>query len=348
MPLKSKTGRGSRQVGATFIDDAIAELKLLEAMSKSPGFVEFRSARVLRGIMPDGLRAAHDEWESELKESEKENLGERTEYGQEQLWLFVEMTDAGTDLETILKGGLEGATTLGMKACQGCIDVFEAWDIFWGVAEALAHGEQHSHFEHRDLHPGNVCIKRRSQNPDDSFNDGIQPLIKRFTTLEVTLIDYTLSRATIEHNEDESTEDTEVETLANSMRDKGLFQQNSEVELDQMQYDTYRHMRDIMHSHHRGRRKQQGWRSYMPMTNVLWLYHLLTVLLKKTAILNAQWEVDEVTLDKCQAMTAFRLNDLRRVMDPEKMRKWEYRSATELISQQMRTFEKGVLCKVME
>lgn len=326
MPLKPRHGKGSRMEGATCIEDAIAELRLLEAMSKTPGFVEFRSAMVLKGAVPKDLQEVERLWHdeeynrvqlSERKEDACEDGEEEREYGPEQLWLFVEMSDAGEDVENWLKRNL------------GTVGPREVWDLFWGTAEAVAQGEAELGFEHRDLHLGNICVKKRKSQNDRSYNGSSEiceeasgsivegsanePLVRRFTDLEVTLIDYTLSRASIDGTTSLNAssghamtpaspsrlskgEDATHDIFANSMRDPALFTQDSEDPLDQLQYDTYRHMRDIMARHHcsnirkpgsddtrRGRMPKVGteeqWKTSMPATNLLWLHHVCVILM---------------------------------------------------------------------
>ena len=340
IPLKASSGKGSRLEGATIFEDAIAEVKLLEAMSKSPGFVEFRSAQVLRGDVPERLRVVEEEWEKGLTRKEREDLGERKEYGCEQLWLFIEMTDAGTDLESWFKKRRADRErrfeTDAHDSNHGSINILEAWNIFWGIVEALAHGEEHSEFEHRDLHPGNVCVKsRKSSASEDSLLEQRQSLVQRHTDIEVTLIDYTLSRAAVQSQnvgiEDEESCVGDKEILANSMRDKAIFTQESKIPIDQMQYDTYRQMRKIMHHHHTSERRKEGWQSFMPMTNVLWLHHILTIILKETGIFNGTWDVISKLPGAEQGRAVSRLSDIRQAIDPRGMLKWEYRSATELL-----------------
>ena len=340
MPLKSSSGKGSRLEGGTIFEDAIAEVKLLEAMSKSPGFVEFRSAQVLRGEVPEGLRVVEECWEKGLTRKEREDLGEKRNFGDEQVWLFIEMTDAGMDLETWFKERRSDFQRRidvdGYHPDDGHINIFEAWDIFWGIVEALAHGEEHSEFEHRDLHPGNVCVKIRKMSASaDSSLEERQSLVRRYNELEVTLIDYTLSRAAIQtpsnNTEDEDSRIGMREILANSMRDKAIFTQQSENTVDQMQYNTYRHMRKIMHHHHVPAKRKEGWQSFMPMTNVLWLHHILTIILKETGMYNQKWDVIAKVLDAAQAKAVFRLADIREAIEPKKMLRWEYGSATELL-----------------
>lgn len=89
MPLKPKSGKGSRQPGHTSIEDATIEVRALSAMTQSPGFVEVRSAMVLKGSLPSQFRKAYEDWEKTLPEDKVEELGCPLDYPKEQLWLFV-------------------------------------------------------------------------------------------------------------------------------------------------------------------------------------------------------------------------------------------------------------------
>ncbi len=311
MPLKPSKGKGSRQEGQTLIQDAATEAKALAAMSQSPGFVEFRSAQVLRGSLPLELCSTYEEWERTLPEEILEESKTRMDFPDEQLWLFIEMTDAGTDLEVLLK---ERSSDKSILAQRGRLTAYETWDIFWGIANALAHGEAHAEFEHRDLHPGNVCIKKtgRPSSKDHS------PSVKKYTDLEVTLIDYTLSRAKLEDGT----------VLANSMRDKGLFEQSSEDQHDGMQYEIYRHMRTWMIGQQKARpaQEEKEWRMFLPMTNIMWLSHLLRILLDKTAKRVAGEE----------GILARGLEEIGSKLQMEDLHGWELCSATELIEYEIR------------
>ncbi|KAG8531357.1 uncharacterized protein KY384_002986 [Bacidia gigantensis] len=329
MPLRPSSGKGSRLEGATSISDAVAEVRLLEAMSRSPGFVEFRGARILQGALPEGLEEVARKWWMGLYREEKLELGEWGEewgrgYGESQVWLFIEMTDAGCDLERWLtpkRGAGEAERSL-----------FEIWDVFWGIVEALAHGEEHAEFEHRDLHPGNVCVKGGDKKSPDGG------LLRKYTDMEVTLIDYTLSRASIRvlsELGEENSEISETEVLANSMRETNLFEQHSDEENDQNQFDTYRYMRDVMHEKHNTAQRKNGWQSYMPMTNVLWLHHILVVLMKATGLFDENWDFTGPYVTPHNGKPILHLDNIRKLIDPVGIWEWECRSATELLSYQV-------------
>lgn len=82
----------------------------------------------------------------------------------------------------------------------------EAAHIFWSAASILARGEESAEFEHRDLHWGNILIDRSEE--DDALerllenlsleSDADTVLDKSWKGVKVTLIDYTLSRATVD------------------------------------------------------------------------------------------------------------------------------------------------------
>lgn len=321
MPLKPSTGRGSRAEGQTTIEDAATEVKALTAMSLSPGFVQFREAFVLTGSLSKEFCKAYEDWEKTLPEEELEDARTEIDYPENQLWLFIEMTDAGTDLETLLLKGFPDGTMLHSSIAGQRLTIQQTWDIFWGIAEALSHGEEHSNFEHRDLHPGNVCIKKRipcgnSAEEYEQFEE------QKFTIFEVTLIDYTLSRATL----------ADGEILANSMKDRGLFEQVSENATDKMQYDMYRHMRDLVEIKHRGKQnRRRMWQQYTPMTNVLWLYHILNILIGETAIFPQTPAGTVRFMDPQETALSQVLGDLPSDISPERMDDWTFLSAKDLV-----------------
>lgn len=322
IPLRRQKGKGSRRKDHTSIEDAAAEMKALSAMNLINGFVDFRSAHVLVGMLPPLLIDIQKQWEQTHPDDEAD-----LDHDEDQLWLLVEMTDAGTDLGTLLEKGFPDGSFLHQKKDGRRLTVFQTWDIFWGVAEALALGERMARFEHRDLHPGNVCITQSANSNEPSTRTNPE-LIKRYTNLQVALIDYTLSRATLGGALDS-------EVLANSMKDTNLFEQYSESEIDERQYDTYRKMRDIVASQRSRRSRENRWNAFVPMTNLLWLQHLLVILLKQTAI--------PITLGpkfRAQAKKEARqimelLEAIRDEFDPEKWEEWQYLSAEDLVLAQI-------------
>ena len=269
MPLKPKTGKGSRIASHTTIQDAATEVKALDAMSEIPGFVGFSEAWVLKGSLPSLFKKEYRNWARTHPEDDSMN------YSKDQLWCFIEMSDAGTDLEQFLEHGTLNRDSPRMSTMVQHLTIFQCWDIFWGTAEALGRGEEFSEFEHRDLHPGNVCIKEAKPIESQSSESFLR---KKYTNLEVTLIDYTLSRATL----------TNGEVLAHPVTDKSIFEQRVEnpctqqEQDDDQQYDMYRMMRELVILDSLGCKDEaKKWQDFVPQTNILWLYHILSILLKR-------------------------------------------------------------------
>ena len=269
MPIKPKEVTESAGSLQTYIKDAAAEIRVLDKMSESPGFVQFRSAHVLKGKLPRFLTDMFHEWDRDHPKDKTPS-----EHRESELWLLIEMSDAGTDLATLLRGAFPDGTYLNKEEKGARLNLYQAWDIFWSVAEALAHGEMNAEFEHRDLHPGNICIKRKPVRSQSASDEGDSTLAPRYTNLEVTLIDYTLSRVILENGE----------KIYNSMDDDGLFEGKGRSAVDRQQYNTYRHMRDVV-GFHRDQildvKIENLWSLHFPKTNLLWLHHILFVLLKE-------------------------------------------------------------------
>ena len=317
MPLRPHAGKGSRAVDQTRVEDAAMEVKALSAMSRSPGFVEFRSACVLQGVLPDVFLEASRKW-TKSRNGEDE-VGE---YGDGQMWLFIEMTDAGIDLECFLERGFpndEVAQVAKGRPRRRNLSPGETWDIFWGIVEALAHGEDHAEFEHRDLHPGNVCIKRNPKLAE--HRDWTRP---RFTNYEITLIDYTLSRATLDDGE----------ILANQMRDKSVFEQTSDIEPDRSQFEMYRTMRKVVVGSSAGRKGEiENWSKFIPKTNLLWLYHNLQILSMQTEAMSVDGtraEDLEILYQQQQQCDLTLLEDLLQQLRPDQWSEWPWASAKDL------------------
>jgi serine/threonine-protein kinase haspin len=124
------------------------------------------------------------------------------------------------------------------------------------VATSLSSAERETQFEHRDLHWGNILIKPLDQ-PEDlaaAETEGTLPECLRTATRDVqaTVIDFTLSRATLEDGR----------ILSGGLEDDALF----DGEGDQ-QYECYRIMRRLT---------KGDWQAYCPITNVVVSLHICT------------------------------------------------------------------------
>jgi len=217
--------------------DVASELKLLQRLSDIPGFTNFRDLRVLRGRPPGPFAEAFQAFNASQKAAKKEpsifpDPAKKASYSKDQLWAVIEMQDAGTDLEKLVAQGVSSS-------------IWVVWDIFWQVVLALAKGEEEAEFEHRDLHLGNICVRTPLGGFDEATVDVSKSL--GFTSFEATLIDYTVSRASMvpacAHGDGgggkDNSEDDQVAYI-NLANDPHLFYGDS---AEEYQYDIYRYMR---------------------------------------------------------------------------------------------------------
>lgn len=305
MPLKPSKGSGSRPCcNQTFIKDAATEVKMLFAMSDIDGFVQFRSAHVVKGSVPDQIVKADEEWVKNLDTNDPYYGTYMTdEYpSKNQLWLLMEMTDAGQDMDKMLCAA---------RLEKRFYSVHETSDIFWGIAEALMRGEVQAEFEHRDLHAGNVCIKKRKE-PLDLTTEHCIPRLSKY---EVTLIDYTQSRLTLDSGD----------VLATAI-DESIFRQMDQDPDAQRQYDVYRDMRNLVKKKKKQRVTMgQMWNEYVPMTNVLWLNHILKELMVMTQSISGSQE----ELNMIVALT--KLRSRLGSLSPAMSEAWKYCSARDVV-----------------
>lgn len=199
IPLRPKRGPGSRSPGLTTVENAASELRVMAKLSGVTGFTDFRRAMLLRGQLPCSFRNAVRAFARRREEKSTPTDGgqpsPRVVYPKQQLWLFVEMGDAGIELEQILLEGLKSGPLVNKTSAHAArLTVPQARDIFYSTVEALALGEREAKFEHRDLHLSNVCLKALAQDGNASDLSTDWRLVPKAPTFAVTLIDYTLSR----------------------------------------------------------------------------------------------------------------------------------------------------------
>ncbi|KAL8767395.1 MAG: hypothetical protein Q9209_006085 [Squamulea sp. 1 TL-2023] len=261
IPLQSKAGWGCKTKEFTTVKSAANEVFFLSTLDEIDGFVQFRKAEILRGQLPGCLIAASKNFDKTTEETTK-RFHQACAYPQ-QLWLFIEMSDAGIDLETALKEDLPSkhGSILQGPTRDRYLPVVQVRDIFWQVASTLAVAEKKLEFEHRDLHLGNICL---SQSWKEVKEDVSSELWTDKPSINVTIIDYTLSRA---KPVDSSTVFNDLSTAPDLFTGKG-----------HSQYDVYRKMKLLVEQN------RQGWETYMPSTNVLWLSHVLELLLERAAL----------------------------------------------------------------
>ncbi|KAI1191111.1 hypothetical protein F5B17DRAFT_383700 [Nemania serpens] len=239
--------------------DLQGELQISEWVADIPGFVVYKERYIVQGKACRELLETHRAFHKKLKRQDPDRLQfypSPSRYLDDTKFLVVELGDAGTALEDF-----ELATA------------DQLWDIFFHVAIALARAEARTGFEHRDLHEGNLCIRKVSEPiPRDEWD---RARYFGFSGLEITILDYGLSRAQGDYDSDPVAYDLE--------RDLSIFTSEHAA-----QCRVYRQMRSFLlrgdrvclppESHKKpyavGVDGPITWAVHEPYTNVLWLAYL--------------------------------------------------------------------------
>ncbi|KAJ3565276.1 hypothetical protein NPX13_g7564 [Xylaria arbuscula] len=262
-PIKSQT---KTQQNSGLVDeephadsDLQGELQISELVADIPGFVVYKERYIVQGKACRELLTTHQTFHKKLKRHDPDRLQfypSPSRYLDDTKFLVVELGDAGEALEDF---NLATADQL--------------WDIFFHVSIALARAEAKIGFEHRDLHEGNLCIRRVSEPvPKD---ERVRKGHFGFSGLEVTILDYGLSRAQAERDMKPVAYDLE--------RDLSIFTSDHAA-----QCRVYRQMRSFLlrgdrvslppEDHNEpyatGIDGPLDWAIYEPYTNVLWLAYL--------------------------------------------------------------------------
>ena len=305
-------------------EDVAAEVRLMQRMTCTPGFTNFREICVLQGRPGDAFAAAWSSWNDSQETKGKEvsvfpDPSKKASYSEDQLWAVIEMQDAGTDLEN-----------------TKVANIWLAWDIFWGVVLALGKGEEAARFEHRDLHMGNICVSGLNNAAHCREADYVPTSSSKkldFTGIETTLIDYTISRAEMGILEDE--EDVAYLDLE---RDLALFEGDAEQEY---QYEIYRYMRsamylgeplgDLWERWDEAEESGRTWKGYHPQTNLVWLHFVLHKLAEQIEWPSSGKHIqDDVAARRAEELEAALLK-VNRLLDPEEMPQTGLRCASDLV-----------------
>ncbi|KAJ5737985.1 hypothetical protein N7493_001140 [Penicillium malachiteum] len=267
VPLRAQRGLGSKKF--TTIDEIASEVKMLKYLDPIPGFARFREIHVVQGRFPDSFQSAWDYYKETKDDCLNPDPANKKAYPDTQLWAIVEMDDAGCELEKF-----------------SWSSVFQIYDIFWGVAMALARAEEYALFEHRDLHLGNVCIRSRKSNGsmDPPTNMEIarrnSPSGFGISALETTIIDYSLSRADLRLADLPDDSDGVVESASSDLDKKQIFDAIGQDEDEILLRDTYRYMRATVYTGNPLETEKTPnipgiWAEYAPRTNLVWLLFIL-------------------------------------------------------------------------
>ncbi|KAM8797281.1 serine/threonine-protein kinase haspin [Eudromia elegans] len=214
------------------------ELSLLseESLNRTVGFISLYSVHCVQGAYPKYLLEAWDKYHNVIgSENDRPDL-----FGDEQLFMVLEFEFGGSDLENMRK-------KLNSMA--------SARSILHQVTASLAVAEQELHFEHRDLHWGNVLVKRTDAKELSYVLNGAVCTIPT-AGIHVNIIDYTLSRL----------EKDGLTVFCDLSTDEELFQGTGDY-----QFDIYRQMK---------MENSNSWTDYQPHSNVLWLHYLSDKLLR--------------------------------------------------------------------
>lgn len=217
------------------------------------GFVETHAIGVCRGAYSQQLVAEWNRWNG-LHRSENDPVDA---YGASQLYAVFVQANGGIDLETFKPRNFD-----------------EVKSILLQVALTLAVAENACQFEHRDLHWGNVLVRRsgageREGRLECTMND--VDICVDTSGVNVTLIDFTLSRL----NPTTSNEPSVV--YCNLSNDPEIFN-GPEGDL---QADAYRRMLAEVDSGSimKSSDSPSPWSSYHPRTNAIWIEYLAGIML---------------------------------------------------------------------
>jgi serine/threonine-protein kinase haspin len=276
----------------TTLKDATSEIKILMNLSPIVGFVDFKELHVLRGRSNSYWSSIYQSFQA--SQSEKSAFPDPMDangWADDQLFLAIEMVYAGEPLSKLLKQ----MTT-----------VWSVWDIMWGVLLAIGRAEEHFEFEHRDLHVGNICLKPLDATHTDGVdwpNMQVQDYTRdlNFTDLEVTILDYGLSRIRLPDAK-------RGQDVIYTKLEEDIFRGD---ESESRQYAMYRHMKNVMYfdepnADYEARadevaKSRRNWRGFHPLTTAVWLCFLVEKLAANIkwpseSAENEQWNMKNVKI----------------------------------------------------
>nr|XP_006138749.1 serine/threonine-protein kinase haspin [Pelodiscus sinensis] len=215
------------------------ELSLLsqDVENRTIGFIDLYSVHCVQGAYPEHLLKAWDKYhELNGSENDRPDL-----FGEQQLFMVLEFEFGGNNLEDMRKQLNSVAT---------------AKSLLHQVTASLAVAEEALRFEHRDLHWGNILVKKTNlKELSYTLNGAVYTIPTK--GIQVNIIDYTLSRM----------EKDGLTVFCDISTDKELFQGRGDY-----QFDVYRQMKE---------ENSNNWADYHPHSNVLWLHYVADKLLKE-------------------------------------------------------------------
>ncbi|XP_025421593.1 myb-like protein D [Sipha flava] len=203
--------------------------------NQSDSFCRLKNISCVQGKYPTHLI---DLWEQYNNEKGSDNDNPHI-LPDNQVYIVLEMVNGGIDVESYIFNS-----------------AYQSLFAFLQIVFGLAVAEQQYNFEHRDLHIGNILVKRIAVSQRISFKlDGDIFTIPSHG-VKVTIIDFTLSRITHYNKSvyNDLAEDTE------------LFTSDGDY-----QFEIYRLMQ---------KETNDQWALYKPKTNIYWLHYVLDKMLE--------------------------------------------------------------------
>ncbi|XP_020674359.1 serine/threonine-protein kinase haspin homolog [Dendrobium catenatum] len=207
-----------------------------DKLNSCGSFIETKDFRVCQGLYDTNLIRAWEDWDAK-NNSENDHP---CAFPEDQRYIVFVLADGGKDLENFV-----------------LLNFNEARSLLVQVTTALAVAEVACEFEHRDLHWGNILLRRGGATIVDFTLEGKKKSVSTFG-LTVSIIDFTLSRINT----------GEAVLFLNLSSDPELFKGPKW----NIQSETYRRMKEVT---------GECWEESFPKTNVLWLIYLVDILDKK-------------------------------------------------------------------
>ncbi|OWB74040.1 hypothetical protein B5S31_g3813 [[Candida] boidinii] len=138
---------GKDELDQIDLNDVIQELAVTQSLSNDTkcqdSFVKLESSVVVHGPFPKLLANAWNKHDIII--GEKSINSRPTKFEDDQLHLILRLNYEGENLEKFKINSWR-----------------EAYDIFWNIVKTLVISEENLEFEHRDLHWGNILLKRNN------------------------------------------------------------------------------------------------------------------------------------------------------------------------------------------
>ncbi|XP_014665190.1 PREDICTED: uncharacterized protein LOC106807388 [Priapulus caudatus] len=202
----------------------------------TPNFTTVRRVSCVQGAYPSKLL---QEWDSYNKRKGSEN--DRPDFfSKDQLFIVFEFEDGGEALERFQFSSM-----------------LEANSVVQQLVCSLATAEAQYEFEHRDLHWGNVLVKR-TEKRHLRYVIGSSEVVLPSHGVQICIIDFTLSR--IKKNG--------CVIYVDLALDPTIFTGEGDY-----QFSIYRRMKE---------KNENNWEMHCPFTNVLWLHYIMDKLLFET------------------------------------------------------------------